>query len=269
MWGSIELTAVLIFIIIITISIVFVLMRNKPLITGGKEHKAARQKSLIIYIMRHAETEANRDHRVNNDEEHITERGKEQAHAAGKYLARRLRDKNPSGFDKIYVSTLDRARETADIVAEEVGYDKKNLIPDKRLVEVYPGDFTGEAKDSSKIAEYMKLRKEFLDGDPIRYSEKFDEFEKIVKERYNVETRPEVHKRLISFLGTLPQSGTILIVTHNSYIHYMLGYMFKLGVSHPEFRLMGGKNCHICLVEKKNDTYELIYPPTTEYMESL
>ena len=68
-----------------------------------------------LYLVRHGETDWNRQHRIQGlTDIPLNETGRAQARATGRLLSRR-------SFDGIYASPLDRAMETARIIADELG----------------------------------------------------------------------------------------------------------------------------------------------------
>jgi isoleucyl-tRNA synthetase len=92
------------------------------------------------FVMRHGEA----DHNVasianssNDNPSYLTELGKKQA----KDSAQKLQDKN---ITKIYHSPLLRGKETAEIVARELGITPENVIEDDRLREYNYGDLEGK-----------------------------------------------------------------------------------------------------------------------------
>ena len=94
-----------------------------------------------IYLVRHGETEANREFRFQGcTDRPLTQDGLKQAEC----LARRLKD---IPFDCIYSSPLPRAWNTAKIINQ---YHNLPLTPDPALLEVCGGLFEGERLDVVK-----------------------------------------------------------------------------------------------------------------------
>lgn len=93
----------------------------------------------MIYFIRHGESEANVKHVFagQSDNSLLTEKGREQARLEGLKI-------KELGFNigKIISSPLIRAHDTAKIVAEIIGYDKKVEI-DPRITEYDMGTMTG------------------------------------------------------------------------------------------------------------------------------
>jgi len=88
-----------------------------------------------LYLVRHGETDWNRQHRIQGlTDIPLNATGRTQARATGRLLARRT-------WDGIYASPLSRAMETARIIAEEVGLGEPQAIPE--LVERNYGDAEG------------------------------------------------------------------------------------------------------------------------------
>jgi broad specificity phosphatase PhoE len=90
-----------------------------------------------VVLIRHGESEANRDGRMQGSSDHpLTELGTTQAESLGKWLA-------SSGLtlDALYASPLLRARRTAEIVQEELGVSGLTLDPD--LAEISLGKLEG------------------------------------------------------------------------------------------------------------------------------
>ena len=91
-------------------------------------------KTVLIFI-RHGESEGNKNSRFNgNLDLLLTDRGRIQAQKTAEYL-----DKYK--IDKVYASDLQRALETAEIIAERQNLD---VIKDRDLREIFGGDFEGK-----------------------------------------------------------------------------------------------------------------------------
>jgi broad specificity phosphatase PhoE len=75
-----------------------------------------------LYLVRHGETDWNRQRRIQGlTDIPLNETGRAQARATGMLLTRRR-------WDAIFSSPLDRARETASIIASEVGLAEPTLV---------------------------------------------------------------------------------------------------------------------------------------------
>lgn len=91
-----------------------------------------------IYFVRHAESQANADGIMAGHEleSPLTETGKRQAKAAGQFL----KDKD---IQMMMVSPMQRTRQTAAIIADEIGLDESKLIENKLILERGYGDYSG------------------------------------------------------------------------------------------------------------------------------
>ncbi|MBX4189624.1 class I tRNA ligase family protein, partial [Candidatus Parcubacteria bacterium] len=102
--------------------------------------KYAKKSDNKYFVMRHGGTEGNKNEIVSyakQVDDHLTEEGRKQAEGCGKDL----KDKK---IDLIISSPFVRTKETAEIVAEEIGLTKSEIIYDERLKEINPGDFDGK-----------------------------------------------------------------------------------------------------------------------------
>ncbi len=97
-------------------------------------------KKISLLIARHGESEANTRFvfEGHSNSSSLTEQGREQAKKLGKSLKGRK-------IDKIFCSDLHRSRETAEIVAQIIGYEVNNIHSDKILCEINPGELCGES----------------------------------------------------------------------------------------------------------------------------
>ena len=110
---------------------------------------------MTIYLVRHGETEWNREGRVQGHlNSPLTANGEAQARAVGEAL-RELIDGD--GFD-IVASPLERTRATARIIRRALGLDGAAIATDDRLREISWGDWDGltfdeiEARDPGELA---------------------------------------------------------------------------------------------------------------------
>jgi len=94
-----------------------------------------------LYFVRHGLTHANVQHRWSGTlETPLTEEGRAQAKRAG--------DKAKAlGIDYIVCSTLGRARETADIIAWEIGFPVEKIEHNSLFIERHFGQMEGELRE--------------------------------------------------------------------------------------------------------------------------
>lgn len=153
-------------------------------------HQAAGGAKNAYWVMRHGEAESNLQRIIDVGKRNIqlTERGRKQV----KKAATKLKSKK---IDLIFSSDVLRAKETAEIVASELG---KKVIFDKRLREINLFVLNGKS-----VKEYYSLFPS--------YEERFE------KKVAGIETLAEVKARLWSFLNELEnkyKNKNILIVSH-------------------------------------------------------
>jgi isoleucyl-tRNA synthetase len=118
-----------------------------------------------IHFVRHGQTDANLHGRLSDGFENspLNATGKEQALAAGRELFER-----GAKFDLIVASPLERASETASIIAAEVGYPHAEIVYDDALVERKSGKYSGKFH-SDIVEEHFRLTGERIE---IRHSSK-------------------------------------------------------------------------------------------------
>lgn len=148
--------------------------------------------------MRHGETDHNRDKILHGQlDVPLNERGREQA----RKLAERLSDRE---LDAIYSSSLARAHETAEIVAEKHSHSPE---PIDRLQEINLGELEGE--DAEKwFGKMDEMGEEFYDWSPEK-GESMRELEK------------RVRKQIEKFSDQHPEE-TVLAVAHGGTISTVL-----------------------------------------------
>lgn len=136
----------------------------------------------IFFGIRHGETASN-DENVyrgwsNAPEAQLSEDGRKAVHEAGTIL-RNLGYK----IDGILCDDLDRTKETAKIMAEELGLTKDDIWTVPNLKPLNVGDFTGKPKHEYPLDEYLKnTKKKIPGGDSIDIFDKrqIDTFSKIL-----------------------------------------------------------------------------------------
>ncbi len=146
-----------------------------------------------LYLVRHGETDWNRQRRIQGlTDIPLNATGREQARATGMLLTRRR-------WDGIYASPLARARETAEIIAAEVG------LPGPTLVDALVERNYGEAEG----LDWMQVEKRFPHGAAVS----------------GRESREQVGARVIPALVELASDRpgeSLLIVSHGGAIRAVL-----------------------------------------------
>lgn len=209
-----------------------------------------------FYIIRHGETNFNKEGRVQGQEidEKLNEMGREQAKKTGIYL------QSHKPFDIIISSPLKRAMETANIIAAVIGYDKANIKYDDRISEGKMGLFAGTTREESDILEekipgYKELDKEYNEiNDPIVRSKlflKYDDEKSIISK---MEPFSSMMKRSYNFIKELLDKDykKIMIVSHSGLITAMLMRMFNIMEIPMGEMIPESKNVYICYVIYQN-----------------
>lgn len=146
-----------------------------------------------LYLVRHGETDWNAARRIQGRTDiPLNETGRSQARAAGELLARRR-------WDAVYASPLDRAFETARIIADRVGVDEVTLVDE--LVERDYGDAEG--------LDYETIDANFPEGTLVP----------------GQETRQQVADRVVPALVALAEKHPgekLLVVSHGGAIRSVL-----------------------------------------------
>tara|TARA_B100001971_G_scaffold27314_1_gene21635 strand:+ start:317 stop:934 length:618 start_codon:yes stop_codon:yes gene_type:complete len=163
----------------------------------------------MIIFLRHGQAENNTKRILAGRTEGVplTKIGIEQAEQIGKYL-------KPIGISAIYSSPIERANNTAKIVAESNSIDYKL---DERLTELDMGKFTRMPYDEI-FAKHGNVFLKFYSNDPII-------------SKYNVETFPHVQKRVMDMLDyTIKKHDqeNVLLVTHMDPIKSVIAKVIDL-----------------------------------------
>ena len=163
----------------------------------------------MIIFLRHGQAENNTKRILAGRTEGVplTKIGIEQAEQIGKYL-------KPIDISAIYSSPIERADNTAKIVAESNSIDYKL---DERLTELDMGKFTRMPYDEI-FAKHGNVFLKFYSNDPII-------------SKYNVETFPHVQKRVMDMLDyTIKKHDqeNVLLVTHMDPIKSVIAKVMDL-----------------------------------------
>ena len=144
------------------------------------------------FFMRHGHAESNGSGAISDDpngKNDLTEEGRRQARASGSELKK-------EGIDVVISSDFGRARQTAELVAGELGIPHEDIVYDKRLWEMNTG--SRKWKDWTELEEYLGK----------------EAFTKVVPGGENYD---DVRKRAFNLLFELEAKYVgkkILIVTH-------------------------------------------------------
>lgn len=120
---------------------------HREVIGSLKELKDKTKSSNNFWAMRHGGAEHNEKNEVNSDDPDkygLTDTGEKTVHEAADDLG---------DIDVIYTSPFRRCKETANIIADEIGLDAEAITEDKRLREYDFGEFDGGPMD-----EYREWR---------------------------------------------------------------------------------------------------------------
>ncbi len=132
----------------------------------------------MIYLVRHGETEFNREKRLQGQmESGLTDLGRRQALAMANLLFA-LIDPQPPVQWRIISSPLGRTQATAAIIAEKLGLP---VEIDKRLIEMSVGEWQGQLRDDLHLAHpELSASKDWIFKAPR--GETFEDVERRVKE---------------------------------------------------------------------------------------
>ena len=190
----------------------------------------------MIIFLRHGQAENNTKRILAGRTEGVplTKIGIEQAEQIGKYL-------KPIDISAIYSSPIERADNTAKIVAESNSIDYKL---DERLTELDMGKFTRMPYDEI-FAKHGNVFLKFYSNDPII-------------SKYNVETFPHVQKRVMDMLDyTIKKHDqeNVLLVTHMDPIKSVIAKVMDLKPS-SLFELIIA-NCSLTIIKHHDEKLSL------------
>ena len=177
-----------------------------------------------LYIVRHGETDTNKEMRINGRSTNmpLNEKGIQQAEELAKEI-------DMSSFDVVYTSPMKRAMQTAEILNNGV-HDE--LIQDERLFEADYGSWDGRSEEEM-ISKYPDTVDEngFLLPNFIQYAEGAEKYE-------------DVYARVDSFLNDVTKLGDkkVMAVCHG----FISRAVFKLVTETPSIStVVQSANCGV------------------------
>lgn len=162
--------------------------------------------ALTFYFVRHGETDCNRDGILQGRgvDSSLNDTGRRQADA----LAKRLR---PVRFDAVYASTLRRAQQTADVLAEP--HESILRVDLSDLMEMDWGVLEGEGPSEKRDIAIQAAKDQWARG---AYDHAVDGGESII----DVEIR--AHRAVRTILKNEEPGRTILVVSHGRFLRVLL-----------------------------------------------
>ena len=161
---------------------------------AGSVADVSKKPKNTYYVMRHGEAENNLQGIFNSDpskEFHLSALGKEQVRESAAAFK--------GSVDLIVSSPFLRTKETAEVCAETLGFDKAKISFDERIREMHMGELEGEPNEA--ITVLYPTREEFFTGSAK-----------------GVENRNSIKRRMGAFLEdmeTRHEGKNVLIISHD------------------------------------------------------
>ena len=197
-----------------------------------------------LILVRHGESEWNRAGRIQGQvNSPLTDLGINQAKAIRDHLSGILLNQEL----EIYTSPLDRAIQTAEIIAQGIEYPSRKIIIEERLNDFNVGEISGTF-GWDKVAEIFPEQAQLRLQDPMRFHPS------------GGESGAEFEARLRSLLEDLKDDGTLkLMVSHGIVNKFIRGILKNL--SGKEMVELGESQNTIYRLEEGEET-EIKIPPT-------
>ena len=197
-----------------------------------------------LILVRHGESEWNRAGRIQGQvNSPLTDLGINQAKAIRDYLSGILLNQQL----EIYTSPLDRALQTAEIIAQGIDYPSRKIIIEERLNDFNLGEISGTF-GWDKVAEIFPEQAQLRLQDPMRFHPS------------GGESGAEFEARLRSLLEDLMDDGTLkLMVSHGIVNKFIRGILKNL--SGKEMVELGESQNTIYRLEQGEET-EIKIPPS-------
>ena len=196
-----------------------------------------------LILVRHGESEWNRAGRIQGQvNSPLTDLGINQAKATSDYLSGILLNQQL----EIYTSPLDRALQTAEIIAQGIEYPSRKIIIEERLNDFNVGEISGTF-GWDKVAEIFPEQAQLRLQDPMRFHPS------------GGESGAEFEARLRSLLEDLKDDGTLkLMVSHGIVNKFIRGILKNL--SGKEMVELGESQNTIYRLEEGEETEIKILP---------
>ena len=200
-----------------------------------------------LILVRHGESEWNRAGRIQGQiNSPLTDLGINQAKAIREYLSGILLNQQL----EIYTSPLDRALQTAEIIAQGIEYPSRKIIIEERLNDFNVGEISGTF-GWDKVAEIFPEQAQLRLQDPMRFHPS------------GGESGAEFEARLRSLLEDLMDDGTLkLMVSHGIVNKFIRGILKNL--SGKEMVELGESQNTIYRLEQGEETEIKILPSNRE-----
>jgi len=165
-----------------------------------------------LILIRHGETKWNLENRYQGIlDSDLTSKGKRQAKANAQKLLNHFKDFNNI---KIFSSTLERAKNSAYIICDELEIDRAKIIFDDRLKEFNYGIFEGKTKDECNRI-YPKILE---DRESNKWSYQIEGGESYI----------EVANRLKEFIKIVQNEKIVIIIAHEMVNRVLRGLYLNL-----------------------------------------
>jgi len=202
-----------------------------------------------VYLVRHGETESNKEKRFQGwSESPLSDKGLRQAEKAGFFLGTK-------GIDAVYSSDLKRAVHTARIIGANCGVEP---VDTPLLREINFGQWEGLTYNEIE-AEWGNIIREWFD-DPF------------CRSAPDGETLEDVRERVDSFTGKLAgyaeNSGNqrVVLVSHGGTIRVFLYY--ALGLTREQFWNLKVENASLSLVHLEQGSVKVVYYNRVDHLEA-
>lgn len=213
-----------------------------------------------LYIIRHGQTDMNVLHRMQGrTDTRLNEKGRQQAREAAKFLK-----KEGIVPDRVIVSPLDRARETAEIVS---GRPRDLQEPDDRIIEMCFGEAEGKPNEELAQGFYESFFRTVVDYEPPDGAESYEDlFDRIA------DFVEDLRKRYILRVGETDvkerrgdHGPTIFVVSHGAALHALLAYVGH--VERKDFWKIDVNNCAVFQVFLSDQKREPDGRPGSDYQD--